>query len=111
MLAGVPAARWRTVTIMARVMLDSGAKVVAEVPLIIPFSRHQPTASAYHAPAGTSVKLASGCGETVSSFAAFALGAEIPEAAKHTPHSRVTDSAAAKIRFQCFMVASSINRY
>ena len=41
---------------MARVMVLSGAKVVAEVPLIRPLSRTYSTASAYQASAATSEK-------------------------------------------------------
>ena len=53
---GSPAARHRNVTIWARVQPSFGEKVVAEVPVVIPFSRAQFTASAYYASAGTSLK-------------------------------------------------------
>ena len=56
--AGLPAIRQRTAATIPRVTCPSGEKVVVVVPFMIPPSDTAATASAYHAPEGTSVKAA-----------------------------------------------------
>src|SRR5699024_2633636 len=62
-----PDRRYSTVTSIARFMSALGAKVVAESPWNKPRATTNDTASAYHAPAGTSVNETDGAGVWLSS--------------------------------------------